>query len=129
MVTNALLTLPTEAREAGWRLWDALRVLPDLPIVAFFWAEFDESDWRLFLATPLVATVGQRSVYGVLQTVLGQIPEDELHGLSLFDIVVANPEERMVRAMQRRYGHTEGDRRTVRRLSLSSEDAYVYYVA
>jgi hypothetical protein len=129
MVTNALVNLPSEAREAGWHLWDALQNEPDLQIAALFWAEFDEADWRIYVVTPLVNERGSGPIYGALREIIARIPEDETHGLDVSDIVVADPEERFVREIRRRYGPTVGDRRTVRRLALSAEEAYVYYIA
>jgi hypothetical protein len=129
MVTSALVTLPREARDAGWRLWEALKLAPELQIKAMFWAAFDDDDWRIYLATPLAATEGPRKVYTLLREIVKDIPDSELNGLDLNDVVVVNPQERLVKEIQGRYSHVEGDRKSVRRISLSPDEAYVYYIA
>jgi hypothetical protein len=123
--------LPSEARLAGWRLWDALQTASDLPVVALFWAQFSENanDWRIYLASPVADVEGKGAVYDRLQRVIGQIPADDLYGLELADIAVVGTGDRTVREMKRRYGPMIGDRRTVRRLALSAEEAYVYFLA
>ncbi len=128
MVTNALVALPSEARAAGWNLWDAIHSSPDLQVTALFWAQFDEDDWRIYLASPRVAAEGQRVIYRQLQQIMDKLPEEDLHGLELSDIVVTTPDDRVVREMGPPYGAGEGDRRTIRRLSLSAEEAYVYHL-
>ena len=90
-----------------------------------FWAEFDENDWRIFLATPLPDRERPEDPYRQVSDVLYASPEVKAM-LDLSDIVIVRPEARVVYEMERRYGHVVGDRRVVRRLSLSSSEAYVY---
>lgn len=125
MVTNTLVELPREVREAGWNLREALHKA-QFPFTAMFWAEFLEDNWRIFLATPLPDEQRPEDPYRWLRTILYTLSEDDREALALSDIVIVRPEARIVSEVRRRYGVVQGDRRTTRRFLLSPNEAYVY---
>jgi hypothetical protein len=63
---------------------------------AALWLYFPEREvWRLVLALTKVGQVGPREVYGEVREVL-VAAESELHGLSLDNITVVTPDDRII---------------------------------
>ena len=126
MVTSAMV-ISKEMRDAGWSLHQALHDA-NFPFTAMFWAEFDEEDWRIFLATPLPNPQNPENPYQRLIPILDSLSVNGERVLEGDDLYLIRPEARIVSELRRRYGTETGDRRGVRRISLSPSEAYVYEI-
>lgn len=137
MATSTLVTISKEMRESGWQLYKLFQA-NDFPIDGLFWAVFDDAEWRLFVVTPLSEEKGPIFVYDHLQTLLPDFLTPESEDAFLYDnIKVVGRNARIVKGVRDwargRFGHedgsVEGDARVIRRVSLSQNEAYVYYLA
>jgi hypothetical protein len=104
----------------------------EIPVKAAFWLYLPESsEWRLFIATPLVDEGGPLSAYKALQTRLGLLspPID----LTLQNLSVISPKDKLVKVFQkvmRRVHDASGVRLTGNVLGGTYiDDAYVYRLA
>ena len=75
---------------------------------------------------PSVATSGRLPLIQKRREALSQISEDELQGLTPFDIRTPSPHWREVEEMRRRYGKNNGD---FPRPGFGSHDPYIYRMA
>lgn len=135
MVSSAMVTIPQQSIDSGWRLLRHLQK-SGLPLDGLFWAEFSDGDWRLFV-------VSSDTSRKVLETVFDYLPDPQdkeaviREALSFMDISVIRPESDIARGARdwarRRYRTPDGsvadDERIVRRVSLTPSDAYIYYLA
>lgn len=132
MIATSMINLSREVRDFGWKLLEKIQQEKDFPITGLFWGEFTEGSWRLFLATPLAATIGTIAVYGRLEEMLKSILPEYCEEVDLADIVVTNPKQMRVRQAiawaKGRYGSAEvpADRNVVRRAYLESYEFYIY---
>lgn len=114
--------------EAGWELVNALRNAK-FPMTAAFWQRLPDSEtWRLFIVTPLVVSKGPFDAYGQLQEQLEQLPDEVTDGFSLANISLVRENSEMVRDLKKRYGTIPWNGAHIRRLSLSTEEAYIYFL-
>lgn len=131
------LVVTKAMRDAGFQLLQTARQ-QGVAVLGLFWAQFDDRDWRLFLVVP----EGQSTpnTYLWLHTVLAddaEAEQSEEFVLSPASIAVINPNQSDVRNVRKwaklRYNTDDGsvadDPRIVRRVSLSPNDAYIYYLA
>lgn len=131
------LVITKARRDAGWHLLRSAQQA-NIPVLGLFWGQFEENDWRLFFVVP--ATQDTKETYYWLRSVLPSDAEAEQaddYLLTSTDIAVIGPQLRIVQDVRNwaraRYGTEDGsvtdDERIVRGASLTSEDAYIYYLA
>jgi len=145
----ATASLVKQARLEGWRILEAMRESSsfDFQIEAAFWV-YDDSweSWRLYAVTPQVNAVGSLHLYGELQKLFvvlrpvdtsGAVTEGVMIGgvlygveddesLTLDDITFISPNNPIARDMRRRHASVPFDRSVVRRVSLTSDEPYIY---
>jgi hypothetical protein len=100
-------TLVERDFEAGLEI---VRGLEDryIPVDLAAWLKDDETGaWQLLVSSPSAATDGTRPVYEVLDGLLRE-KRDIIDQLSLDDIVVAEPDERIVRELKSRVSTDNG---------------------
>lgn len=91
--------LVTPDVEGGKELLAALDK-DELDVRAALWLYMPEiSEWRLFVATPLVDKLGPRKIYGRIQSILRRL--ERPHDISLGNISVVSPESELIKLFSR----------------------------
>ena len=115
-------------REAAWKLLEALEK-ERFPMTAAFWQYLPDAEtWRLVIATPLVDEIGSIAAYTRLQMALNQLPEEISEGFSVANITLLGPDSEQLMKLRKRYGAVTWERSHIRRISLSPEEAYIYFL-
>jgi hypothetical protein len=115
-------------REAAWKLLEDLEK-EQFPMTAAFWQYLPDAEtWRLVIATPLVDEIGSIAAYTRLQTLLNQLPEEISEGFSVANITLLSPTAEQLVILRKRYGNVTRNRSHTRRISLSPEEAYIYFL-
>ncbi len=123
---TAVLVKPQ--RDAAWQLLDALRS-KQFPMKAAFWQYLPDAEtWRLVIATALVDEVGSISAYTKLQILLNELPDDISEEFSVANITLLSPAAELVNKLKKRYGSVLPDKRIIRRISLSPDEAYIHFL-
>ncbi|WP_395140709.1 hypothetical protein [Armatimonas sp.] len=121
------MTISEEMRNVGWFLLDKLN-LAQFSIDAMFWSDFDEGDFRLYLATPLVDSSGTLFTYELLGKIFAENHLDSEWGFAIYEVTLIGLKHPKLAEIRQRYGSVPPDRKWVRRVSLSSGGAYVYFL-
>ena len=115
-------------REAAWKLLEALEKEP-FPMTAAFWQYVSDAEtWRLVIATPLVDEIGYIAAYTRIQTLLNQLPEEISEGFSVTNITLLSPTAERLVKLRNHYGIIPKNRSHIRRISLSPEEGYIYFL-
>ena len=115
-------------RSAGWKLLEALKAR-DFPMTAAFWHYLPDAEiWRLVIATTLVDQTGFIAAYTNLQTLLNDLPEEVSEEFSVANITLISPTAEQLVRLRKRYGNVPWSQSYIRRVSLSSEEAYIYFL-
>jgi len=138
MVGNTVVTIEKTLRDSGWELLRRIQAV-GMPLSGMFWAEFDENDWRLFIVTPLIDEEGAGAVFKALRPLfpLTVVSGKDGEIVTMDDLNPISPDDPTTRGARdwarRRYGTEDGsvadDEDIVRRVSLTPNDAYIYYLA
>ncbi len=119
--------LVKDEKEAAWEMLEGLRNA-EFPMDAAFWQYLpDVESWRLFIATPLVGEQGPIAAYTRLQTELNRIPA-VADGFSVTNISLISPASEQVARLRKTYGPVENHPARVRRVDLSPDEAYIYFL-
>ncbi len=114
---------------AAWKLLEALRG-KDFPMTAAFWHYLPDAEvWRLVIATVLVDSVGSIAAYTKLQSLLNDLPEDISEEFSVANITLLSSASEQLTKLRKRYGNVPFDKSYIRRVSLSPEEAYIYFLS
>ncbi len=115
--------------EKGGRLVDWLEK-NSFPMVAAFWGEFEEDDWRLMIMSAEIDTLGPRALYDRLIPLLDEFNANEATPFPENSISLVSPRsslhERVLRfaASQREHMPGNAGKAGVRNVSLG--DLYIY---
>lgn len=91
--------------EFGRDLWRSLRSSSQFPIDGMFWLFDSESDeWRLFIATPKVDSIGPRSAYAALSKLTRNVPAPDTQ---LLRIELMSPKHPLYQALRSVFAKTE----------------------
>ncbi len=127
MVTDTVVTISDEMRTVGWFLWEKLKEA-QFPVEALFWSDFEEGDFRLFLASSEIDNHGIRSAYEKLSQIFEENHIDSEWGFSISDVTLTGIDNSKLLEIRRVYKSVPENRNFVRRVSLHAGEAYVYFL-
>ena len=123
--------LTKEMMESGARLIDKLDERGIQPDAAFWFYFPDLQAWKIVIAEVKLGKQGPKEVYRQIQKVLSKFSQ-ELHGLSLDDVALANPDSPVVALLRvaMRTGPGIGGIRFKHNVINGTliEDAYIYRI-
>lgn len=125
MVTDTLVK--SQIEDAG-NLLDALKK-EQFPMTAAFWKYLPDAEtWRLVIATEKVDDPGPIGAYTNLQTLLNKMPEDISEEFSVANITLLSPQAEQLKQLKKQYKPVPWKKSFIRRISLSSDEAYIYFM-
>jgi hypothetical protein len=127
MVTDTVVTISEEMRTVGWFLLEKLKEA-NFPAESLFWSDFDEGDFRLFLVSSEVDDNGVRVAYEKLNKIFEKNSIDSEWGFSMSNVMIIGSQNQKFIEIRRNYKNISEDRKFVRRISLHSGEAYVYFL-
>jgi hypothetical protein len=111
----------------GWFLLEKLKE-SEFPVESLFWSDFDEGDFRLFLVSSEVDNYGVRLAYEKLNKIFEQHNIDSEWGFPVSNVMLIGLGNQKIIEIRRIYKNMSEDRRLVRRVSLHSGEAYIYFL-
>lgn len=122
----ATATLVKDYREAGWEFLKELKN-KQFPYRSAYWRFLSDSEsWRFYIATDLVDNIGIDGAYGKLVEILRGMDHDLKEVFSVLNVTLKSPNSEDLKALEKRYGKMKPDRKLIRRIEISPEEAYVY---
>ena len=121
-------TLVKSQIEDGWKLLDALKQ-KQFPMTAAFWKYLPDAEtWRLVIATEKVDDPGPIAAYTKLQTLLNELPNDISEEFSVLNITLLSPKAEQIKQLKEQYQSVPWKKAFIRRISLSPDEAYIYFM-
>ena len=127
MVATALVEVSRDVREAGWAFLNAIQS-EGIECRGLYWAEFEENDWRFFVISDLASVIGMRAYREKLQPAVDTLSQEQQNVLYSYGLVPISDRDFRVQDVQRHYGSVPTDQRFMRRLALTSGEAYVFFL-
>ncbi|MFN0169218.1 MAG: hypothetical protein ACKV22_22570 [Bryobacteraceae bacterium] len=127
MLTQVLVA--TGLVEKGGRLVDWL-VQNKFPMMAAFWGEFDDDDWRLMIMSAEIDTLGPRALYDLLIPLLHQFNAEEKSPFPNDSVSLVSPRsslyERVLGFAAAQRQHQSGNTGEASVHNVSLGDLYIY---